>query len=237
MEYLKEYLESGHTEISDFAHERADGDARVIYYGEAEDYFESLSPSEKNNAYEEAKEIFPERPKSPSDMYTQLAYCALRQEVQEALMNEIEDPDEWIECLDGVSIAWIEELKDKYDNLSRGECEWEDIAYKIVEDHGLDLAEEFRVNHFELLVIDSHGIYIPQIAAESLELDGSEEDLDCLKEGPSVENEWYWEAWDEILSENEDLHHDGDLWRIDRKALEKVVDLLGEVFSDKVFGN
>lgn len=130
MKYLKEYLESGHADISDFAHEMADGYSRVIYYGEAKDYFNSLSPSDQSMAYEEAEELFPDRPKSLNEMFTQLAYCALRQEVYETLVNEIEDLGAWIECLDGVSIPQIAALKDKHDNIRSKACDWEDIADK-----------------------------------------------------------------------------------------------------------
>ena len=72
----------------------------------------------------------------------------------------------------------------------------------------------------ELLVSDSHGIYVPQHwAMYCQDMDGvSAEDMEILKAGP--DHEWYWEAWDSVLSNAHGfvngkkwaLWQDGDLW-------------------------
>ena len=74
----------------------------------------------------------------------------------------------------------------------------------------------------ELLVSDSHGIYVPQRwAMYCQDMDGvSAEDMEILKAGP--DHEWYWDAWNDILSSAEyvtegntyRLHQDGDLWAV-----------------------
>jgi hypothetical protein len=77
-----------------------------------------------------------------------------------------------------------------------------------------------KSNPMELLVDSHHGIYVPQIFAETVrrELFGdtiSPVQYAILRAGP--EDEYYWDVWDEVLSsaETEDgisLHQDGDLW-------------------------
>ena len=72
----------------------------------------------------------------------------------------------------------------------------------------------------ELLVSDSHGVYVPQRwAMYCQDMDGvSAEDMEILKAGP--DHEWYWEAWDSVLSNAHEtvngkvwrLMQDGDLW-------------------------
>lgn len=78
----------------------------------------------------------------------------------------------------------------------------------------------------ELLLSDSHGIYIPKLWADELSEEEAEEHgvnwedvVDC-QSGP--DNDLYWEAWDSILDaarweENGvewNLHQNGDLWRV-----------------------
>jgi len=79
-----------------------------------------------------------------------------------------------------------------------------------------------KENPFELMVDSHHGIYVPQIFAETVrrELFGdsiSAEDFEIISAGPDAEH--YWEAWDSILmnAETEDgisLYQDGDLWAV-----------------------
>ena len=78
----------------------------------------------------------------------------------------------------------------------------------------------------ELLLSDSHGIYIPKLWADELSEEEAEsfsvswEDVLLCQSGPDEEN--YWEAWQEILDSaqwEEDgvewrLHQSGDLWRV-----------------------
>jgi hypothetical protein len=76
-----------------------------------------------------------------------------------------------------------------------------------------------------LVVSDANGVYIPQIYVEGMtEADAEQlnvryEDVVTCQEGP--DNEWYWEAWQNILDKAEFtdeqgvswyLHQDGDLW-------------------------
>jgi hypothetical protein len=54
------------------------------------------------------------------------------------------------------------------------------------------------------LISDNYGIYVPKIFAEDFEFGIGEwrnvdgEDVDILREGP--ENEWYWDAWDDVVT-------------------------------------
>ena len=69
------------------------------------------------------------------------------------------------------------------------------------------------MNSVEILVGDSHGVYVPQVFAEKFDLslwNGIDpEDAKTIAEGP--EAEWYWEAWDNILS-SASYKHDGNEW-------------------------
>ena len=84
----------------------------------------------------------------------------------------------------------------------------------------------------------SHGVYIPQYFAESIDLDAVTLDgmapeaitecMDIIRQGPYADG--YWEAWDDILihlivTANETgtsyhLWQDGDLWLIPTDAEE-----------------
>ena len=72
-----------------------------------------------------------------------------------------------------------------------------------------------------LFCSDSHGVYIPQYWAESVNREMvkyvSAEEYIILESGP--EHEWYWETWDSVLSNAETIDggifwQDGDLWLI-----------------------
>lgn len=75
----------------------------------------------------------------------------------------------------------------------------------------------------ELFLDDHRGVYIPRDFVESIDLsmwEGiSAEDADTLRAGP--DHEWYWETWDDVVSnavctdKNGNkwmLYQDGDLW-------------------------
>jgi hypothetical protein len=77
----------------------------------------------------------------------------------------------------------------------------------------------------DLYASDSRGIYIPQYFAESVHREYvkgvSEENWKTLEKGPDAE--WYWDAWDNVLSNAKItspdgkegyLYQDGDLWVI-----------------------
>lgn len=76
----------------------------------------------------------------------------------------------------------------------------------------------------DLFVSDSFGTYIPLCFAESVRRElvtgVSSEDWKTIEAGPE-DNEWYWEAWNNILSNAKIKHpngkegwlwQDGDLW-------------------------
>jgi hypothetical protein len=92
-----------------------------------------------------------------------------------------------------------------------------------------------------LLITDAAGVYIPQRFAENYFLgnwgfkDG-DKDVETISAGPTAE--WYWDAWDEILSRavHRDasghiwtLHQDGDLWAV-------CVDLMTDEEYEGYFG-
>jgi hypothetical protein len=77
----------------------------------------------------------------------------------------------------------------------------------------------------KLLISDNRGIYIPQEFAEFnhfnrlFNIDEDDADLVILREGP--DSDYYWDAWDSVISRatytdsqgnNWYLHQDGDLW-------------------------
>lgn len=77
-------------------------------------------------------------------------------------------------------------------------------------------------NGLNLLVSDQHGIYVPKAFAERYDLslwsNIDPDDLRIIEEGPDAE--FYWDAWNSILSSAEyrhdgkvfRLYQDGDLW-------------------------
>lgn len=86
------------------------------------------------------------------------------------------------------------------------------------------------------LLSDARGQYLPRDAAESLDWtqfpDVRAEDLEILRAGPDAE--FYWDAWQDVLSRAETkdgdvLHQDGDLWLIRADA---AVQDLNTYFAD-----
>ena len=77
-----------------------------------------------------------------------------------------------------------------------------------------------------LVLLDSHGVYIPQIYCEDADEHWANcvgvdyKDVQICQAGP--EHEWYWEAWQSILDNASivsdgvtwRLHQDGDLWEV-----------------------
>lgn len=73
----------------------------------------------------------------------------------------------------------------------------------------------------ELLLDENRGIYIPQVFCKQLDCKaitwytGMETDIQLCLDGP--DNEYYWDAWENILHnltfiDGSTLHHEGDLW-------------------------
>lgn len=78
----------------------------------------------------------------------------------------------------------------------------------------------------ELYLDGNRGVYIPQNFIECTDLDClsnvDQQDINTLLQGP--EDEWYWEAWSNILDnailtehrtgKQFNLYQDGDLWLV-----------------------
>jgi hypothetical protein len=65
----------------------------------------------------------------------------------------------------------------------------------------------------KLLVNDAHGIYIPQIFVQDFEWNGLKpEDISICFSGP--DNEYYWEAWNSILTNATFADSEGNIWRL-----------------------
>jgi hypothetical protein len=89
-----------------------------------------------------------------------------------------------------------------------------------------------------LLISDRHGVYIPQVFAETIDwnaLDNWNEDQkSILLDGP--DNESYWDAWQEILDNCETvdggrLHQDGDVWVV---YVDKAISDLNAYLNDQL---
>lgn len=67
----------------------------------------------------------------------------------------------------------------------------------------------------EILVGDSHGVYVPQFFSEKFDLSVwkgiDPEDAKTIAEGPDAE--WYWQAWDNILG-SATYERDGNVWHL-----------------------
>ena len=77
----------------------------------------------------------------------------------------------------------------------------------------------YKAVHSRLLVTDRNGVYIPQVFCNNYDLSKwkniDEKDVQCCLFGPD-ENEWYWEAWDNILSSAKHIDDDGFEWRLNQ---------------------
>jgi hypothetical protein len=88
------------------------------------------------------------------------------------------------------------------------------------------------------LINSAHGVYIPQVFAETIDwnaLDNWNEDQkSILLDGP--DNESYWDAWQEILDNCETvdggrLHQDGDVWVV---YVDKAISDLNAYLNDQL---
>jgi len=96
-----------------------------------------------------------------------------------------------------------------------------------------------QIENEVILISDSHhGIYIPQIVVtENLSMPNwnfsecNEDDIKIVIEGP--DNEWYWDAWNNILDnviiyDNEGekyfLCHNEDLWAVPENCANQLED-------------
>ena len=89
-----------------------------------------------------------------------------------------------------------------------------------------------NINENAILLADSHhGIYIPKLIAEeiisgNIKVKNREEILSALAELGNPENEFYWEAWEELCDnavllgktgEEFYIYQDDDVWAIPSK--------------------
>ena len=75
--------------------------------------------------------------------------------------------------------------------------------------------KEIKMFGINILLNDSHGVYIPQFFVEKFDTNEwsvRAEDADILKAGPN--HEWYWEAWDNALNSAVFTDDDGMQWRL-----------------------
>ena len=104
---LNEFIESGHDEVTDWAHEQADGDECVIYYAKAEELYNSASYEERNEAEDMVRDCggFGEDCDTMAQRFTILAYWivynrltaeiqAQAEEAEEALRDKITELEE-----------------------------------------------------------------------------------------------------------------------------------------------
>lgn len=91
----------------------------------------------------------------------------------------------------------------------------------------------------EILCDSAHGQYIPNIMINRLVGSGWIIDCDNMEDLQNVDCEWYWETWDQVLSnaefvdQNDNkwfLHHDGDLFAY-------CPDLMSEQEKNDFFGD
>ena len=102
----------------------------------------------------------------------------------------------------------------------------------------MEKSEIIAESCLELLITDASGIYIPKEFIESrldwqleqIKAQTSEGTIETLKD---PDDEWYWEAWAEVLDGVEfvspeglrfSLHQNGDLWAVKTEELEKYSD-------------
>ena len=110
---LSDFLESGHSDVSDYAHEQADSSADVIYYAKAEELYNSASPKERYNAEDMVEGMggFGGDVKTMAERFTVLAYWILRERVESQLREELEELEDSISD----KITELETLRDSID--------------------------------------------------------------------------------------------------------------------------
>lgn len=88
--------------------------------------------------------------------------------------------------------------------------------------------ENINLENAILYADSSRGVYIPQYFAESVKRECVTgifgDDLQTLLDGPTLDNEWYWDAWNDTINAatvtdpdtgiEYGLWQDGDLWLV-----------------------
>ena len=69
-------------------------------------------------------------------------------------------------------------------------------------------------NHVQLLIDESNGIYIPRKFYENFDLNKWGIDINQFTELKDVENEHYWDAWDELIQHAKYVDSNGITWRL-----------------------
>jgi len=77
------------------------------------------------------------------------------------------------------------------------------------------------MNAIEILLNDSRGVYIPQNFAENFVMSDwgvGDDTRDILLAGPTSENEWYWEAWEQVLNNASYVDATGNKWHLSQEG-------------------
>jgi hypothetical protein len=123
-ETLTEYLESGHSDASDYCHEYADGHQDVIYYYKARKLYDDATASEQQDAEDQVRDCGGFSVDATMDsLFTQLAYWITYNRLMEQLREDaaqvseqiddkrdaLQDDEDAIDLLDALADA-IEDL-------------------------------------------------------------------------------------------------------------------------------
>ena len=85
----------------------------------------------------------------------------------------------------------------------------------------------------EILLSDRNGIYIPSLFVEDFDGWGvSEQDKNDLS---NVENDYYWETWDDVLNYASHTDSKGNVWRLYQDG--DLFAICDELMSDEDYKN
>ena len=79
------------------------------------------------------------------------------------------------------------------------------------------MIKDAKMSGIEILLNDSRGVYIPQNFAENFIMSDwgvADDTRDILLAGPTSENEWYWEAWEQVLNNASYVDAGLNTWRL-----------------------
>lgn len=108
------------------------------------------------------------------------------------------------------------ENADYYENLNSNQF-YQTIEEALEDDE--TTKKELVAIHSKLLIGDYHGQYIPQFFVQNFDLKSwnlisFNSDIESIRKGP--ECEWYWEAWNILLSNAFLIDEDGNKWVLEQ---------------------